>query len=139
MNIPANKVLLIDDDEIQNEMLKGTLEMYSMVVATESSPLNALKTAGRFKPNVIICDIVMPGKTGSRVARDLQEHPATKHIPIIFLSSLVTKREEDASTATRIMMAKPVNTPLLVDHIRRLASPPEKPKGIVPAPPPSGQ
>jgi len=129
MNVAANKVLLIDDDEIQNEMLKGTLEMYSMEVATERNPLNALKTAGKFKPNVIICDIVMPGKTGSRVARDLQEHPTTKHIPIIFLSSLVTKREEDASTATHVMMAKPVNTSQLVDHIRRMASPPGSANG----------
>jgi CheY-like chemotaxis protein len=129
MNVAANKVLLIDDDEIQNEMLKGTLEMYGMEIATESDPLNALKTAGRFKPNVIICDIVMPGKTGSRVARDLQENPVTKHIPIIFLSSLVTKREEDTSTATHVMMAKPVNTPALVDHIRRLASPPGSANG----------
>ncbi len=140
MNIPANKVLLIDDEESHSRMLQKTLEMYSMVVATESNPLNAVKTAGKFKPNVIICDIVMPGKTGSRVVRDLQEHSTTKHIPIIFLSSLVTKREEEASTTTNIMMAKPVNTPLLVDHIRRLASPPEKPKGgAAPVPPPAGQ
>jgi CheY-like chemotaxis protein len=129
MNIPANKVLLIDDDEIQNEMLKGALEMYSMVVAAESSPFNALKTAGNFKPNVIICDIVMPGKTGSRVVRDLQEHPATRHIPIIFLSALVTRREEAASSATHTMMAKPVNTSRLLDHIRRLTRPPEKAEG----------
>ena len=133
MNIPANKVLLIDDEESHSKMLQKTLEMYSMVVAAESNPLNAVKTACKFKPNVIICDIVMPGKTGSRVVRDLQEHPVTKHIPIIFLSSLVTKREEEASTTTNIMMAKPVNTPLLVDHIRRLACPPEKPKDIAPS------
>jgi DNA-binding response OmpR family regulator len=139
MNIPANKVLLIDDEESHSRMLQKTLEMYSMVVATESNPLNAVKTAGKFKPNVIICDIVMPGKTGSRVVRDLQEHSTTKHIPIIFLSSLVTKREEEASTTTNIMMAKPVNTPLLVDHIRRLASPPEKAKGSTAQPPPFGQ
>jgi putative two-component system response regulator len=140
MNIPANKVLLIDDEESHSRMLQKTLEMYSMVVAAENNPLNAVKTAGKFKPNVIICDIVMPGKTGSRVVRDLQEHPATRHIPVIFLSSLVTKREEDASTAMHIMMAKPVNTPVLLDHIRRLTSPPEKPKGgAAPVPPPAGQ
>ncbi|MEI7436774.1 MAG: response regulator [bacterium] len=125
----ANRVLLIDDDEIQNEMLKGTLEKCGMTVASESNPLAALKTAVKFRPGVIICDIVMPGKTGSRVVRDLQERPPTNHIPIIFLSSLVTKREEEAGMATPIMMAKPVNMTLLLDHIRHLTSPPEKVKG----------
>jgi twitching motility two-component system response regulator PilH len=126
MNMAATRVMLIDDDEIQNEMLKGALEMYSMVVATERNPMNVLKIARKFTPHVIVCDLVMPGRTGSRVARELHEHPATRHIPILFLSSLVTRREEEANTTTRIMMAKPVNTPALVEHIRRLANPPEK-------------
>lgn len=132
MNMAANRVLLIDDDEIQNAMLKGTLEMYGMQVATERDPMNVLKTARRFTPHVIVCDLVMPGKTGSRVARELHEHPATRHIPVMFLSSLVTKREEEANTTTHIMMAKPVNTPALVEHIRRLANPPEKKESAQP-------
>jgi CheY-like chemotaxis protein len=128
MYIAVNKVLLIDDDAIQNVMIKGVLEMYGMLVKTERNPLNALGTAVKFGPDMIVCDIVMPGISGSRVARDLQEHPLTRHIPILFLSGIITRREEAASTASCVMMAKPVNMALLVDHIRRLASPPEKAK-----------
>ena len=103
------KVMLIDDDELHNEMLKTALERYGFEVCTESNAMNAVKTALGFRPDVVVCDIAMPGKSGRGVMMEFQVHRATRKMPFIFLSSLIMKREEGKGGDQQMMLAKPIN------------------------------
>jgi len=118
MSTLSPKVMLVDDDELHNEMLKTALERRGFVVCTESNATNALKTALGFKPDVVVCDIAMPGKSGRNVMQEFKAHRTTRDTPFIFLSSLVVKREEGKSADQHLMLAKPIDIIQLEQYIR---------------------
>lgn len=81
------KVLIIDDDRIilrvAEELLK--LSGYSTIAAEDG--LSGIALAGSERPDVIICDIVMPGINGYEVFNALSRNSFTATIPFIFLTS----------------------------------------------------
>ncbi|MBF0235159.1 MAG: response regulator, partial [Desulfamplus sp.] len=84
------KIMLIDDDPSITSLLKLKLEKTGKftVVFTNKSK-QALSLARAEQPNLIICDIEMPGMDGGDVARGILDTEDTKDIPILFSSSLV--------------------------------------------------
>lgn len=109
------KILLVDDEEAFARMVKLNLEgtgKYS--VRVESRGASAFEAAKELRPDLILLDIVMPDLAGSDVAAALKEDEKTKNIPLIFLTALVTRKEEEAegscrTTAGNTFIAKPVN------------------------------
>lgn len=86
------KIMLIDDDEAVINYLTVKLgKHYDLISTTE--PLIAVTLANREKPDLILCDIDMPEMGGGEVAAALSELPATSHIPLVYLTSLVSPQE----------------------------------------------
>ena len=87
-------VLLVDDIkeniDILNEILKDD---YKIKAATNGK--TALMIAEKFRPDIILLDIIMPEMDGYEVCRCLKENPVTKNIPVIF----VTAKDEDIDEA----------------------------------------
>lgn len=83
---PGRKVMIIDDDKEFLEELKETLELagYEMIAVNDSNA--AVHKALRVKPDVILLDLKMPGKTGFQVADEVRHLSQLKHIPIIAMS-----------------------------------------------------
>ena len=84
-----NHVVLIVDDVPDNlSVLHDALDEsgYTVLVAIDGD--SALQRAVQALPDVVLLDAVMPGMDGFEVARRLQQHPATSHIPIIFMTGL---------------------------------------------------
>jgi sigma-B regulation protein RsbU (phosphoserine phosphatase) len=82
------KVLLVDDNPTNLQVLFQTLEgrNYNLLVAKNGEM--ALSIARKAHPNLILLDIMMPGIDGYEVCRQLKADPATREIPVIFLSAL---------------------------------------------------
>jgi putative two-component system response regulator len=88
-----NKILLVDDEPANLEMLIEVLEMkYEVIVAINGERALRLATAAP-QPDLILLDVVMPGMDGHEVCRRLKADPHTAHIPVIFLSA---KSDDDA-------------------------------------------
>jgi len=83
-----SKVLIVDDTPENIQVLMGTLkDQYAIVAAINGE--KALKLAvSEPQPNVILLDIMMPGMDGFEVCQRLKADPATRDIPVIFLSAL---------------------------------------------------
>jgi CheY-like chemotaxis protein/class 3 adenylate cyclase len=83
-----SKVLIVDDTPENIQVLMGTLkDQYAIVAAINGE--KALKLAlSDPQPNVILLDIMMPGMDGFEVCKRLKADPATREIPVIFLSAL---------------------------------------------------
>jgi CheY-like chemotaxis protein/class 3 adenylate cyclase len=83
-----SKVLIVDDTPENIQVLMGTLkDQYAIVAAINGE--KALKLAvSDPQPNVILLDIMMPGMDGFEVCQRLKADPATREIPVIFLSAL---------------------------------------------------
>jgi CheY-like chemotaxis protein len=115
------EVLIVDDDIVTQNMLKTALGNagYSYIVA--SSGREALELAAGKLPGVIVLDIMMPDMDGGEVADVLKKNPRTKDIPIIFLSSLISKEEEKTGAKKDIVsfLAKPYNREMLLNEVRR--------------------
>jgi len=80
--------ILIVDDAPDNLGALRTMMLrqgYQTFVATSGQ--RALQIALRIKPDLLLLDIVMPGMDGLETCRRLKAHPATSHIPVIFMSA----------------------------------------------------
>lgn len=89
------RILIVDDENDFIELLQYKLagHGYELIVANDG--VHALSQARTLKPNLILLDILLPDLDGLSVCEILRRQPATKKIPIIFMSALtgdVTKR-----------------------------------------------
>ncbi len=109
------KILLVDDEEDFCFFAKGYLEKTEKFqVQTVHNGQAALKECRKFQPDLILLDIVMPDMSGDEVAIILLEDPATKNIPIVFLTALASQLPEEGSSpiqniAGRYFIGKPVS------------------------------
>ena len=88
------RVLLIDDDHDALALLKTRLEHTGRFrVTTADSGQAGLELAQDLEPDVIICDIYMPGISGPDVAAALAADDFLRHVPLLFLSALVKPDE----------------------------------------------
>lgn len=85
-------ILIIDDVPKNLQVLARMLEKnYRVSIANSGG--QALKMIDKVLPDLILLDILMPGMNGIEVCRTLKESPATREIPIIFLTAR-TKSED---------------------------------------------
>ena len=120
------KVLIIDDEAAFTNIVKLTLEgRENYDVCVENSSRNAIATARKFWPDIIILDVVMPELDGGEVYTQFMADPILKRIPIIFLTAIVRQKEVDENNGMiggSFYIAKPVSADGLVsaieDHTR---------------------
>lgn len=86
-------VLLIEDDAVLRENTKELLELSNYIVTTASNGELGLETAIQIKPDIIVCDIMMPKLDGYGVLEGLANQEDTKHIPFIFLSAKTERQD----------------------------------------------
>ncbi|MEO7642887.1 MAG: response regulator [Ramlibacter sp.] len=84
-----SRVLVIDDDEAVIAYLLAKLGRYFEVTGI-TRPEDAVEAARNERPDVILCDLNMPGMQGDDVAFALSEDDVTGRIPLIYLTSLLT-------------------------------------------------
>ena len=81
------KILLIEDDMTVRENTAEILELSDYQVQTASDGVKGVEEAKNFKPDIIVCDIMMPELDGYGVLENLSQSPETQYIPFIFLSA----------------------------------------------------
>ena len=82
------KILIVDDEDKVRRLIKVTLAIGNFEIMEASTGEDALKIARETIPDIILLDIMMPGKLdGYDVCRTLKNEPATKEIYIIMLSA----------------------------------------------------
>lgn len=88
----VRKILAVDDDVAVLEYLQAKLGGDYTVVTTHL-PAEVLPLARAEKPDLIICDIDMPETDGGDVAAALAADSATSHIPLLYLTSILSREE----------------------------------------------
>jgi len=118
------RVLIIDDEEDFAETVKLNLEKtHRYQVQVETQGAQGAASARAFKPDVILLDVIMPDKPGGEVAREIQDDPATKDIPIVFLTATVMKEETQGGGGMiggKHFIAKPASTEDIVNCLNKL-------------------
>lgn len=114
------KILIVDDDPVNLHLLKNVFNSDEFHVLQASGGYQAINIAKNDHPNLIILDIVMPDMDGGEVASILKNDLSTQKIPIIFLSSLIKKEEEQYSSTQYgiYLMSKPFDRDALLNKVR---------------------
>jgi two-component system sensor histidine kinase/response regulator len=89
MSVP--KILVVDDQPINVQLLKRKLEREGMQVAAAYSGPEALDLVQQEKPDLILLDVMMPEMDGIQVCQRLQANEDTRSIPIIFVTARTSK------------------------------------------------
>src|SRR5215472_12027269 len=89
-------ILVVDDTPLNISVITGALkDTYRTKVATNGPKALAIAAADE-KPDLILLDVMMPGMDGYEVCRRLKADPATREIPVMFLSALDEARNKAA-------------------------------------------
>ena len=114
-------VLIIEDNEDLRIFLKRKLSpIYEILQAPDGNI--GLDTAFEQIPDLIICDVMMPGKNGIELANILKTDLRTAHIPIILLTARAARDQEleGLKTGADIYLTKPFDFEILKQHITSL-------------------
>jgi len=117
MNIAAQRILVVDDEQPATRIIKLGLERTGRYnVREENDPFAALATAREFRPHLILLDVDMPGMDGGEVARQIQGDKQLKDVQVIFLTGLITRTEAlDRNSADNFhFLSKPVPPSVLI-------------------------
>ena|SRR3989338_6154784 len=117
------KILIIDDEQEFAEMVRLNLESTGKYeVSTETDANNALFTALKCRPDLILLDVIMANKEGPDVAIEIKRDPRLKETPIVFLTATVTQQEVDSEGGKiggQAFVAKPSDLDVLLNSIER--------------------
>jgi DNA-binding response OmpR family regulator len=116
----AKRVLIADDEPNIVASLEFLMEQAGYEVKVAANGQEALELAASFRPDLVLLDVMMPGKNGYEVCQSLKSDPATRAVKVIMLSAKgrdieVAKGLELGADA---YVTKPFSTRDLVAQIR---------------------
>src|ERR671936_1641983 len=121
-------VLVIDDEAPIRLLCRVNLEAEGMNVSEAGDGQTGLEKARQERPDVILLDVMMPGRNGWEVAEELLADDRTNRIPIIFLTARaeVKDRAKGIDLGGVDYVTKPFNpvelAPLVRDLVQRVES-----------------
>ena len=118
------KILLVDDDDIVVNLLSHRLSGLYEVSAT-TNPRAALRMARAEPPDLVLCDIDMPGMSGGDLAYALSRDAALAAVPILYLTAIVSLEEVhdlDGMLGGRPGVSKQAPLPELIARIDALVA-----------------
>lgn len=118
---PAD-VLIVDDERANRELLQIMLEPEGYELSVAANGEEALASVAKHPPDLVVLDIMMPGMSGYVVTSRLKANPATRHIPVLVLSSLddQSSRAHGAGTGADGFLPKPVSRRDLCELVQTL-------------------
>jgi CheY-like chemotaxis protein len=115
-------ILLADDSLTIQKVVELTFADTEYNVVAQSSGEDLLQRLPEVRPDLVICDIIMPGKDGYEVCQEIKSDPASLHIPVILLSGTFEPFDRDRALAAGCseIITKPFEARKLVDCVERL-------------------
>lgn len=119
----VTKALVVDDSATDLANIKNILSDAGCIVVTASDGKEAIEKAKVEKPSVIFLDIIMPGMDGYEACRLLSEDPATKGIPVVFVTSKGQKADKvwGQMQGAKGHVTKPYTSDQLIDQLKSLS------------------
>lgn len=126
----SKKILLADDSVTIQKVITITFasEDYDLEIVGNGD--EAIEKAREFKPDIILADVAMPGKTGYEVSEIIKDDPELAHIPVILLAGTFEPLNEDEAERVRAdgHIVKPFESQELIDKVSGLLEKAQKPE-----------
>lgn len=93
----SKKILIVEDDNALATLYKVELELKGYLVEHVADGSKALQSVKDTKPDLVLLDIMLPGKNGLDVLQDMRANDSTKDVKVVILTNF--GHEENVSTA----------------------------------------
>ena len=114
----GKSVLLIEDEPHIAEAIRYVLSRDGWAVASHADGADALEVIRRVAPDVLVLDVMLPGRSGHEILADLRNDPDLAALPVLVLTARGLQEMPDG--ATRVM-AKPFANADMVSAVRSIA------------------
>ena len=116
------KILLVDDENDILEFLSYNLEKEGFIVSTAINGKLAIQLAKKFKPDLIILDVMMPEMDGITTCSEIRKIPELENLLILFLTARSEEYSELAGfdAGADDYVTKPIKPKLLISRINAL-------------------
>lgn len=121
----GRRVLLIEDEPNIIEAISFLLTRDGWTVHTHSEGATALDKVLQGVPDLVILDVMLPGRSGYDILRDLRAHDLTADVPVMMLTARGQAKDRDMAEqlgATHFM-TKPFSNAEILECVRTLATP----------------
>ena len=126
-------ILFVDDDLLMHRLCQHHFEKAGYRMISAYNGREALATASRELPNLIIMDIMMPDIDGLKALRTLKQQPTTEDIPVVIVTAMLapgdTSKQESLNAGAAGFLNKPLSPVMLLQEARRLAPLPSREAG----------
>tara|TARA_R110002096_G_scaffold144134_1_gene300831 strand:+ start:775 stop:1143 length:369 start_codon:yes stop_codon:yes gene_type:complete len=118
----AKRVLLIEDEPNIIEAISFILSRDGFTVHTHEDGETAMDKVLALPPDLIILDVMLPGRSGFDILRDLRAEPVTTKIPVMMLTARGQAKDRDLALrlGANHFMTKPFSNADVRDHVRSL-------------------
>jgi CheY-like chemotaxis protein len=119
-NLTGKKILLVDDNPVNIELLAQTLQSENLEIFTATNGKVGLEVTHKYTPDLILLDIAMPEMDGFEMCRRLKGNDETRDIPVIFVSAKADREEieEGFSLGCEEYITKPFQLKAVCSRIR---------------------
>lgn len=116
--------MVIDDDRDIRFVIRMNLEAEGYTVDECADGFSAIEAIATTRPDIIVCDIMMPGLDGYGVLDHLKAGDFTRNIPVIFLTAKGSDREiwEGWQSGADYYLTKPFDPEELITYLRYVES-----------------
>jgi len=131
--MPQKKILIVEDEGHIVTVLDIRLSSENYEIFSESEGTYVIERALSVMPDLIMLDLILPGKNGHQLLVEIRNHPELQHIPVVICSAKVSRNEIDRSMAlgANHYLVKPFEVSELIDIIKTLIDQKGKPHEVV--------
>ena len=121
-DLSGSKILLVDDNQQNLELIQAYLEALPVEIATARDGVEAIESINQDPPDLVLLDVMMPRMSGFEVCQKLKTNPDTRDIVVIMVTALheVADYERAVESGTDDFLSKPVNKLELLTRVRSL-------------------
>ncbi len=122
-SLSGKKVMWVEDDIFLSDIISRKLSNENAILVHATNGSEAISIVEKEKPDVILLDILLPGKSGFEILAELKAKDSTKNIPVILLSNLGQKSDIDKGEklgAIKFLVKATVTLDEIVDEVKKV-------------------
>ena len=115
-------VLVVEDSSTEREIILGYLQQVGVKVTTAETGEEALEKIQENLPDVIVLDVVLPGRSGFEICREIKSTESMKKIPIIICSTKGSEMDKfwGMKQGADAYLSKPLDQEEFINTVKKL-------------------
>ncbi|WP_298836839.1 response regulator transcription factor [uncultured Roseobacter sp.] len=116
----SHHVLLVEDETNIIEAIRFLLSREGWQVDTHSNGTDAAEVIRNMKPDIVILDVMLPGKSGFDILEELRAHEQTADLPVLMLTARGQSRDREMAEKAGVsrFMTKPFSNTEVLNAVR---------------------